>query len=95
MKPLQNLSERDSLKIAFRHYRRPRNSRNSKREPIDFVELTKIAVDYSDGVIQGSQQIDRSISEYIAEKNIQFFDYEEDFDKNVERIENFYEKILS
>jgi starch synthase len=67
----------------------------SKREPIDFVELTKIAVDYSDGVIQGSQQIDRSISKYIAEKNINFLDYEEDFDKNVERIENFYEKILS
>lgn len=82
-------------KLRFDTIGDPEIAEISKREPIDFVELTKIAVDYSDGVIQGSQQIERSISEYIAGKDINFLDYEEDFDKNVERIENFYEKILS
>ena len=67
----------------------------AKREPIDFVELSKIAVDYSDGVIQGSKQINENISKYITDQKVNFLDYEENFDENVTRIEQFYEKILS
>lgn len=65
----------------------------AKRGTFDFDTLTKLAIDYSDGVIQGSEEISDEIKNYIANKEIEFLGYEEDFDKNVEAIESFYKKI--
>jgi len=65
----------------------------AKRGTFDFDTLTKLAIDYSDGVIQGSEEISDEIKNYIADKEIEFLGYEEDFDKNVEAIESFYKKI--
>ena len=65
----------------------------AKRGTFDFDTLTKLAIDYSDGVIQGSEEISDEIKNYIANKEIEFLGYEEDFDKNVEEIESFYKKI--
>ena len=65
----------------------------AKRGTFDFDTLTKLAIDYSDGVIQGSEEITDEIKNYIANKEIEFLGYEEDFDKNVEAIESFYKKI--
>jgi len=65
----------------------------AKRGTFDFNTLTKLAIDYSDGIIQGSEEISDEIKNYIADKEIEFLGYEEDFDKNVEAIESFYKKI--
>jgi starch synthase len=65
----------------------------AKRGTFDFDTLTKLAIDYSDGIIQGSEEISDEIKNYIADKEIEFLGYEEDFDKNVEAIESFYKKI--
>ena len=65
----------------------------AKRGTFDFNTLTKLAIDYSDGIIQGSEEISDEIKNYITDKKIKFLGYEEDFDKNVEAIESFYEKI--
>jgi starch synthase len=65
----------------------------AKRGTFDFNTLTKLAIDYSDGIIQGSEKISDEIKNYITDKKIKFLGYEEDFDKNVEAIESFYEKI--
>lgn len=65
----------------------------AKRGTFDFDTLTKLAIDYSDGIIQGSEEISDEIKNYIANKEIEFLGYEEDFDKNVEAIESFYKKI--
>ena len=42
---------------------------------------------------RGSEEISDEIKNYIADKEIEFLGYEEDFDKNVEAIESFYKKI--
>ncbi|HBG41998.1 MAG TPA: glycogen synthase [Porphyromonadaceae bacterium] len=63
------------------------------RGEMDFVNLTKLAVDYSDGVIQGVPAIDKRIKAYVKEKQIPFLPYKADFDQSVEEIDAFYDKI--
>lgn len=65
----------------------------AQRGTFDFNTLTKLAIDYSDGVIQGSEQIADEIKNYIIDSKVHFLEYEEDFNKSVEAIENFYGKI--
>lgn len=65
----------------------------TKRGAFDFNTLTKLAIDYSDGVVQGSEEIPHEIKNYIADKKVNFLGYEEDFAKSVEAIENFYEEL--
>jgi starch synthase len=36
--------------------------------PVDYVALTKLAVDFSDAVIQGSETVQDSLNEYVASK---------------------------
>jgi starch synthase len=42
---------------------------------VDFNALTKLAIDYSDGIIQGSKNINGDLKQYIVEKNVHFLDY--------------------
>ncbi len=57
----------------------------------DFIELGKMAIDYSDGVIAAQQDVNEKLMEYAKEQGIQTLDYPgEDF-KDV--YEAFYEKI--
>lgn len=60
----------------------------------DFVALTKLAIDFSDGVIQGSEQIDPEIAGYIAsKKNIPFLSYKTE-DVYMDEFNNFYDLVL-
>ena len=43
-----------------------------KDKVIDYVALSKLAIDFSDGVIQSSKEINPGITDYIKEKNIKF-----------------------
>lgn len=62
---------------------------------MDFENLTKLAIDFSDGVIQSEEATSPAITEYIKEKNIEFLRYFPDFDETVEKTDAFYEKIDS
>ncbi|GHT34758.1 glycogen synthase [Bacteroidia bacterium] len=64
-----------------------------KNGNIDFTALTKLAIDYSDGIIQGSENINEDLKQYIAEKNVPFLDYcSQDY---IEKYNDFYSVIAS
>jgi len=48
-----------------------------KDKVIDYVALSKLAIDFSDGVIQSSKEINHGITDYIKEKNIKYLPYVE------------------
>ena len=57
----------------------------------DFEELNKLAIDYSDGVIAGCNNVDEKLLKYAADKNIPTLGYPgEDFQN---AYEEFYDKI--
>lgn len=59
-----------------------------------FVGLTKLAIDFADGVIQGSETINPEISEYIeSKKDINFLPYQSP-DIYMDKTNEFYDVIL-
>ena len=56
----------------------------------DFEELSKLAIDYSDGVIQANSEVDGRLMKYAQDKNIPVLGYEEDF---ADGYEAFYNQI--
>ena len=52
-----------------------------KDKVIDFVALSKLAIDYSDAVIQSSPVVNAEVLDYIASKKVKFlpFQYDEDY----------------
>ncbi len=59
-----------------------------------FETLTKLAVDFSDGVIQGSEAINGNVLNYIKEKNtLPFLSYQSP-DIYVDKYNDFYDSIL-
>ena len=56
----------------------------------DFEELAKLAIDYSDGVIQADAKVNDTLLAYTREKNIPLLDYHEDFAK---AYEDFYDQL--
>ncbi len=59
-----------------------------------FVSLTKLAIDMSDGVIQGSEKINPEISDYIAnKKGLQFLPYPSP-ETYIDAINEFYNVVL-
>lgn len=60
-------------------------------DQFDFDELCKLAIDYSDGVIAGSKDVNKTLMKYAADNNIPTLAYAgEDFGS---AYEEFYEKI--
>lgn len=64
-----------------------------KRGTIDYLNLMKLAIDYSDGIIQGSENVNPEIISYIREKKVKFLPFDPDFDKRVEQINAFYDDM--
>jgi starch synthase len=62
------------------------------KEPT-WENLTKFAIDYSDGVILGSKDINPEIIEYIKQNGKPMLEYSED-DKLAENCENFYVTVI-
>lgn len=62
------------------------------KEPT-WENLTKFAIDYSDGVILGSKDINPEIIEYIKQSGKPMLEYSED-DKLAENCENFYSTVI-
>ena len=60
-------------------------------DKFDFDELSKLAIDYSDGVIAGCNNVDNNLLKYAADNNIPTLSYPgEDFQN---AYEEFYDKI--
>ena len=60
------------------------------KDKFDFDELNKLAIDYSDGVIQAAPDVDKQLLDYTAAKNIPLLGYHEDF---ADAYETFYESL--
>ncbi len=63
-----------------------------KDKIIDFNALTKLAIDFSDGVIQSAPEINTEVLEYVQEKKIKFLPYKPSDDYADDYLA-FYENI--
>ena len=61
------------------------------KDRFDFNELAKLAIDYSDGVVQAEETADEALLAYAAEKNVPTLKY--DKDNFADACENFYNMI--
>ncbi len=62
-------------------------------EEPDFINISKLAVDFCDGVIIGSPQINKNVEEYIKNKDLPVLSYKNE-EEYIEAYAGFYEKIL-
>ena len=60
---------------------------------IDYVALSKLAIDFSDGVIQSSPQINPKIVDYVTENKIKFLPYVNDEDYAYDYV-RFYDSLF-
>lgn len=65
----------------------------NQRGVMDYENLMKLAIDYSDGIIQGEETIDPIIAEYAKQQNVPLLNFNSNFDEYVNEIDAFYEKI--
>jgi Glycogen synthase len=65
------------------------------KENADFVALSKLAIDFCDGVIQGSENINQEIVDYInSKKDISFLPYHTP-DTYIDAFNAFYDVIMN
>lgn len=62
-------------------------------DSVDPVTLNKLAVQYCDGVIQGSQNINTEITDYVQQLNIPFLGYQ-DPENYIDAYNDFYSQII-
>lgn len=60
------------------------------KDNFDFIELGKLAIDYSDGVIQASEDANAQLIKYTKKKEIPLLPFTEDF---ADAYESFYDQI--
>lgn len=63
-----------------------------KDNEITFETLSKLAIDFSDGVIQSSQQINQQLIDHMKENNVKFLPFVQDEDY-VDEYLNFYDTL--
>ncbi|NPA37766.1 MAG: glycogen/starch synthase [Chlorobi bacterium] len=61
--------------------------------PANYLNLTKLAIDMSDGIIQSSEKINPEIEQYIKETNKPFLAYQPE-DTYIAAYNEFYDKLL-
>jgi starch synthase len=62
-------------------------------ENVDFAALTKKAIEVSDGVIQGSEEIDEDILSAIQSSDVPFLEYYSE-ESCVKPVNEFYDQIF-
>ena len=65
---------------------------NFTDKPIDFSELTKLAIRFSDGVIQASETMQPDILEYTKNAGIPFLPYQ-DPENYIDAYNEFYDVV--
>jgi len=64
------------------------------KEKADYISLSKLAMDFSDGIIEGSPNVDPALIDYAEQKeNVRFLPYQSD-DAYIEIFDNFYDQLL-
>lgn len=63
------------------------------KAPVNFAALCKLAVDYSDGVIQNSETVNQEVMEYARQSGKLVLDYQQP-DCYVEQCNNLYDSVL-
>lgn len=59
----------------------------------DFINVTKLGIQYSDAVIQGSKVVEDSISDHIKKTGKPYLDYQNE-DEYIDAFSEFYDKLL-
>ncbi|MDD4777788.1 MAG: glycogen/starch synthase [Fermentimonas sp.] len=80
-------------KLRFEGIGDPEIEKVKSRGVMDYQNLMKLAVDFSDGIILGSENIDPEVAKYIKDEKVELLPFQPDFDKSVVEIESFYNKI--
>ncbi len=62
--------------------------------PVNYTELCKLAISYSDGVVQNSENVDSEIMDYARGLNLPVVDYKHDFEEYAEACNLLYDQIL-
>jgi len=60
---------------------------------VNFVNLIKAAMEYSDGVIIGSPEINKELQQHVTKSGKPFLEYQEE-DQYLDMFSDFYDKIL-
>lgn len=60
---------------------------------IDYTTLMKLAIDYCDGVVIGSESVAPELLAYVAQKGMNQLPYQSDFDNYSEAINQFYDQL--
>lgn len=63
-----------------------------KDKVIDYVALSKLAIDYSDGVIQASKDVNQDVLNYVADQKIKFLSYKTE-DEYADAYVDFYDNL--
>lgn len=61
-------------------------------EPVDYEALSRLAIDYSDGVIQGSASINEAVASY-AKSKVPFLDYKSP-EEYIAAYDEFYDQVF-
>ena len=64
------------------------------KTPVDFENLNKLAVTYSDGVIQNSETVNQNVIDYARSLHIPVLDYQQP-DKLADACDAFYNEVLA
>ena len=59
-------------------------------DSFDFGEMGKLAIDYSDGIVMATPDVDKSLEQYAKDKGLPLLGYQEDF---ADAYEAFYDQI--
>ena len=62
---------------------------------MDYNNLMKLAIDYSDGIVLGSESINPEISQYAKDNNLEILPFQSDEEKLADQMADFYNKIGS
>lgn len=62
------------------------------KDPVDYTALSKLAITYSDGVIQNSEKVNKEIMQYAQELNRPILEYQSP-DNYVDAFDKFYDKV--
>jgi len=80
-------------KLRFEGIGDPEIEKVKSRGPMDYVNLMKLATDYSDGIVQAEKNVNQEVLDYAKQLKVPFLPYEADFDKSAESMNTFYENI--
>ena len=67
---------------------------NMINKPVNYEELCKLAISYSDGVIENSNNVNQDILEYAKKLNIPVVGLQNDFEAYTEACNSLYDRIL-